>query len=235
MPGCPERYRDAGDHRADDRRRRVDRHDQAIRYGDGRDEGGLLQGARHPRPDQGRVGPLRLARAGRPPARPAQPLVAAVRGHTRATPHAAVASRWPPGATCRSAEKTIGTSLSPSPDAARSRWSISTLCDQVAEFDAGPAPGLPAEDSGMRMLLALSADGSSVTPIDEYGFRALPTANDKRWALGHDRRRQPRARDRVPRIRVIGNPLLQRIFVATRASAGRCPWTSHPQPGMAPR
>jgi hypothetical protein len=47
---------------------------------------------------------------------------------------------------------------------------------QVAEFDAGPAPAYLAEDSGMRVLLALSADGSAVTPIDEYGFRALPTA-----------------------------------------------------------
>jgi hypothetical protein len=47
---------------------------------------------------------------------------------------------------------------------------------QVDEFDAGPAPAYLSEDSGMRVLLALSADGSSVTPIDEYGFRALPTA-----------------------------------------------------------
>ena len=47
---------------------------------------------------------------------------------------------------------------------------------QVDDFDAGPAPAYLSEDSGMRVLLALSADGSSVTPIDEYGFRALPTA-----------------------------------------------------------
>jgi hypothetical protein len=47
---------------------------------------------------------------------------------------------------------------------------------QVDEFDAGPAPAYLAEDSGMRVLLALSADGSSVTPVDEYGFRKLPTA-----------------------------------------------------------
>ena len=47
---------------------------------------------------------------------------------------------------------------------------------QVDEFDAGPAPAYLSEDSGMRVLLALSADGSSVTPIDEYDFRALPTA-----------------------------------------------------------
>lgn len=47
---------------------------------------------------------------------------------------------------------------------------------QDGEFDAGPAPAYLSEDAGMRVLLALSADGSSVTPVDEYGFRALPTA-----------------------------------------------------------
>lgn len=47
---------------------------------------------------------------------------------------------------------------------------------QVEEFDAGPAPAYLSEDGGMRVLLALSADGSSVTPVDEYGFRKLPTA-----------------------------------------------------------
>ncbi|MGA8546821.1 MAG: hypothetical protein WB785_16385 [Mycobacterium sp.] len=47
---------------------------------------------------------------------------------------------------------------------------------QVDEFDAGPAPAYLSEDGGMRVLLALSADGSSVTPVDEYGFRKLPTA-----------------------------------------------------------
>jgi hypothetical protein len=48
---------------------------------------------------------------------------------------------------------------------------------QVDEFDAGPAPAYLSEDGGMRVLLALSADGKSVTPIDEYGFRKLPSAN----------------------------------------------------------
>jgi hypothetical protein len=43
-------------------------------------------------------------------------------------------------------------------------------------FDAGPAPAYVAEDAGMRVLLALSADGSSVTPVDQYGYRELPTA-----------------------------------------------------------
>jgi hypothetical protein len=47
---------------------------------------------------------------------------------------------------------------------------------EVDEFDAGPAPAYLSEDSGMRVLLALSTDGSSVTPVDEYGFRKLPTA-----------------------------------------------------------
>jgi hypothetical protein len=47
---------------------------------------------------------------------------------------------------------------------------------QVDEFDAGPAPAYLSEDAGMRVLLALSADGKSVTPVDEYGFRKLATA-----------------------------------------------------------
>ncbi len=47
---------------------------------------------------------------------------------------------------------------------------------EVGEFDAGPAPALLSEDAGMRVLLALSADGMSVTPVDQYGFRKLPTA-----------------------------------------------------------
>jgi hypothetical protein len=47
----------------------------------------------------------------------------------------------------------------------------------VDEFDAGPAPAYLSEDAGMRVLLALSADGSSVTPVDEYGFRKMPSAH----------------------------------------------------------
>jgi len=47
----------------------------------------------------------------------------------------------------------------------------------VEEFDAGPAPAYLAEDVGSRVLLALSADGLSVTPVEQYGFRKLPTAN----------------------------------------------------------
>lgn len=48
---------------------------------------------------------------------------------------------------------------------------------QVGSVDAGPAPAYLSEDAGMRVLLALSADGSSVTPVEEYGYRKLPTAN----------------------------------------------------------
>jgi hypothetical protein len=44
---------------------------------------------------------------------------------------------------------------------------------QIDDFDAGPAPAFLAEDAGMRVLLALSADGSSVTAVDEYGDRKL--------------------------------------------------------------
>lgn len=47
---------------------------------------------------------------------------------------------------------------------------------QVGDFDAGPAPAYLSEDGGMRVLLALSSDGTSVTPVDQYGFRKLPTA-----------------------------------------------------------
>lgn len=47
---------------------------------------------------------------------------------------------------------------------------------QVCEFDAGPAPAYLSENAGLRMLLALSSDGTSVTPVDQYGFRKLPTA-----------------------------------------------------------
>ncbi|CPR13338.1 hypothetical protein BN971_04648 [Mycobacterium bohemicum DSM 44277] len=47
---------------------------------------------------------------------------------------------------------------------------------QVGEFDAGPAPAYLSQDAGLRVLLALSADGTSVTPVDEYGSRELPAA-----------------------------------------------------------
>lgn len=44
------------------------------------------------------------------------------------------------------------------------------------DVDAGPAPTDVAQDAGMRILLALSADGTAVTPVDQYGYRQLPTA-----------------------------------------------------------
>lgn len=47
---------------------------------------------------------------------------------------------------------------------------------QIDDFDAGPAPAYLSEDAGLRMLLALSADGKSVTAVDQYGYRKLPTA-----------------------------------------------------------
>lgn len=47
---------------------------------------------------------------------------------------------------------------------------------QVNDFDAGPAPAYLTEDAGLRMLLALSADGKAVTPVDQYGYRKLPTS-----------------------------------------------------------
>ncbi|MCV7099797.1 hypothetical protein [Mycobacterium palustre] len=47
---------------------------------------------------------------------------------------------------------------------------------EVDDFDAGPTPAYLAEDAGMRILLALSADGKSVTPVDQFGLRKLPTA-----------------------------------------------------------
>lgn len=47
---------------------------------------------------------------------------------------------------------------------------------QVDDFDAGPTPAYLSEDSGLRMLLALSSDGTAVTPVDQYGYRKLPTA-----------------------------------------------------------
>jgi hypothetical protein len=47
---------------------------------------------------------------------------------------------------------------------------------QINDFDAGPAPAYLAEDAGLRVLLALSSDGKSVTPVDQYRYRKLPTA-----------------------------------------------------------
>lgn len=64
----------------------------------------------------------------------------------------------------------------PQPDRGRvAEVDLETL-RQIGDFDAGPAPAYLAEDAGLRTLLALSSDGTSVTPVDQYGFRKLPTA-----------------------------------------------------------
>ncbi|MGV0749439.1 hypothetical protein [Mycolicibacter minnesotensis] len=55
---------------------------------------------------------------------------------------------------------------------------------QVGDIDAGPSPTTLAEDSGMRMLLALSADGATVTPVEEYGLRKLPGARVSAGSTG---------------------------------------------------
>ncbi len=65
----------------------------------------------------------------------------------------------------------------PRPDGGRVEVVDLATMRQIADFDAGPSPAFLAEDPGMRVLLALSADGSSVTPVDEYGYRKLATAN----------------------------------------------------------
>lgn len=64
------------------------------------------------------------------------------------------------------------------PQPARARVAAVELTGlrQVGDIDAGPAPTMLAEDSGMRVLLALSADGTTVTPVEEYGLRKLPGA-----------------------------------------------------------
>lgn len=64
------------------------------------------------------------------------------------------------------------------PQPERGRVAVMDLATlrQVDDFDAGPAPAYLSENASMRVLLALSADGLSVTPVDEYGVRKLPAA-----------------------------------------------------------
>ncbi len=64
----------------------------------------------------------------------------------------------------------------PQPDRGRVAGVDLESLRQVNDFDAGPAPAYLTEDAGLRMLLALSADGKAVTPVDQYGYRKLPTA-----------------------------------------------------------
>jgi hypothetical protein len=64
------------------------------------------------------------------------------------------------------------------PQPGRGKVAVADLATlrQVGEFDSGPAPAYLSQDAGLRVLLALSADGSSVTPVDQYGYRKLKTA-----------------------------------------------------------
>jgi hypothetical protein len=68
------------------------------------------------------------------------------------------------------------------PEPVRDRVAVVDLASlrPIEDFDAGPAPAYLTEDRGMRILLALAADGSSVTPVDVEGkiegFRKLATA-----------------------------------------------------------
>lgn len=72
------------------------------------------------------------------------------------------------------------------PQPARSRVAAVELSslEQTGEIDAGPAPAYLSQDSGMRVLLALSADGSTVTPVEEHGLRKLPSAQVTAGAVG---------------------------------------------------
>ncbi|MCV7258073.1 hypothetical protein [Mycobacterium shimoidei] len=65
------------------------------------------------------------------------------------------------------------------PEPRRNRVAVVDIASlqSVGDFDAGPAPDYLSEDAGMRILLALSADGSSVTPVEEHGYRKLATAD----------------------------------------------------------
>lgn len=99
----------------------------------------------------------------------------------------------------------------------------------TAAIDAGPHPAYLSEDSGMRTLLALSADGTSVTPVDEYGFRQLATAKTR--AVRRARSMAPTA-DATSSTTCTG----RRESATTRArrrrpeSTGRCRWPSPRRP-----
>ncbi|WP_407689002.1 hypothetical protein [Mycobacterium sp. HUMS_1102779] len=55
------------------------------------------------------------------------------------------------------------------PQPGRNKVAVVDLTDlrPVFDVDAAPAPAYVAQDAGMRILLALSADGSAVTPVDQ--------------------------------------------------------------------
>lgn len=72
------------------------------------------------------------------------------------------------------------------PQPARDRVAAVRLTDlrQVGDIDAGPTPAYLSEVSGMRVLLALSADGLTVTPVEELGLRKLPATRVAASATG---------------------------------------------------
>ncbi|OBG41717.1 hypothetical protein A5672_12415 [Mycobacterium alsense] len=93
----------------------------------------------------------------------------------RAT-HTRLSAPLDPGRNLQISQRDDGHVFVPQPGHGRVAVVDTATLTQVGAFDAGPAPAYLAEDAGMRVLLALSADGSSVTPVDQYGFRKLPTA-----------------------------------------------------------
>ncbi|RAU99444.1 hypothetical protein [Mycolicibacter senuensis] len=72
------------------------------------------------------------------------------------------------------------------PQPARNRVAAVRLAglQQTGDIDAGPSPAYLSENSGMRVLLALSADGATVTPVEEHGLRKLPAARVAAGATG---------------------------------------------------
>lgn len=73
-------------------------------------------------------------------------------------------------------QKDDGQVFVPQPQRARVAVVDLATLRTVEDFEAGPAPSYLSEDAGQRVLLVLSADGSSVTPVEQYGYTQLPTA-----------------------------------------------------------
>ncbi len=86
-----------------------------------------------------------------------------------------LSQRLPTGRNLQISQKDDRNVFVPQPDRGKVAVVELDTLRPVREFDAGPAPAYLAQDAGLRVLLALSADGTSVTPVDEYGCRALPT------------------------------------------------------------
>ncbi|MDQ2626933.1 MAG: hypothetical protein M3Y90_08015 [Actinomycetota bacterium] len=72
------------------------------------------------------------------------------------------------------------------PQPARNRVAAIELAglQQIGDIDAGPSPAYLSEVSGLRVLLALSADGATVTPVEEHGLRKLPGTRVAAGATG---------------------------------------------------